>query len=98
MSITEELTFGGHTYATREAAAAARREAEANQRRAEEARAKRAADAERRIRDRFMATPGATDEAWQLERAGILAEARRKAALSGDDAARRQHAEIYGGF
>jgi hypothetical protein len=93
MSTIEELTVNGVKYATPAIAAKARRDAEALQKRVAEAKAKRAADFEWGMKDRFMATPGATEEQWTKEREGILAEARRKAALEGDDAARRSQFE-----
>jgi len=95
MSDLDEMTFGGHVYATREIAARARAEAQEAQQRVEEARARRAAEFEAALKVSFLGTPGATEDDWQRERGGILAEARKQAALAGDDAARRASAARY---
>jgi hypothetical protein len=55
----------------------------------------RAADFERELKARYLQT-GATEQDWQREKGAILAEARKQAALSGEDAARAANRARYG--
>ena len=91
---TEDLRFNGTKYPTPELAQRARREAEASEKRAQDAAARRTADFERRVRDRYLAG-GGTSATWELEKADVLREARKQAAIAGDDAARRASAGRY---
>jgi hypothetical protein len=91
-----ELFYGGSKYATPELAAKARRDAEASLARAQAAQAKRHADVERRVQDAYLAG-GGTPKQWAIEKADILRAARKQAALTGDDAARRISASRYVG-
>lgn len=85
----------GNRYATAEMAAAATRSNEAAD--AErEARAKAAAEAwEDDLKRRYLSQPGTDEASWQRQRQDIVDEARKRAALSADDAAREANARRY---
>lgn len=61
----------------------------------ERAAAARTAERERAIKERFL-SGGGTEAGWASEGPAILTEARKRAALDGDDAARRANAQRYG--
>jgi hypothetical protein len=93
--MTDDLVVAGRRYATKELADSARRAAEQSQR-AREASARAEAQAwENGLRDRYLATPGATEDDWNRDRESVISEARKRAALSEDDAARRSFAQGY---
>ena len=86
------------TYATSEHAEQAKAEQEAEQAATTASRAERAAALEDALRRAFLATPGATPEQWVAEKAGILAEDRKQAALRREDQARRSQGSLYRSF
>jgi hypothetical protein len=55
----------------------------------------KAADFERELKARYLET-GASEDEWQREKGAVLAEARKQAALSGEDAARAANRARYG--
>jgi hypothetical protein len=55
----------------------------------------RAADFERELKARYLET-GATEAEWQREKGAVLAEARKQAALTGEDVARSANRARYG--
>jgi hypothetical protein len=60
--------------------------------------AKERAEADRweaELRQRYMATPGATDDDWKRDRDSVISEARKRAALDSDDTARTAFAAQY---
>lgn len=47
------------------------------------------------LRERYMATPGATEAEWTRDRDSVISEARKRAALDSDDTARTAFAAQY---
>jgi hypothetical protein len=93
--MTDDLVVNGTRYATKELADSARRAADRSQR-ARESSAKVEADLwESRLRERYMATPGATEADWNRDRADVISQARKQAALAGDTKARKAFAANY---
>lgn len=91
----EDLLYDGFQYASAEAAELARREHERVQTLLSEGQAQRARAFEERVKARFESAGGSPEE-WTKERASILAAARLKASVDGDDAVRRLSSERYG--
>jgi hypothetical protein len=78
--------------AVRERADAERQEM---QQRLADAERKRAADFEQQLHDRYLQT-GAGEEDWARDRAAIISDARKAAALNGEDVARSANRARYG--
>ena len=53
---------------------------------------------EKDLKPSVLGTPGATPEAWEREKAGILAKDRAEQAAANKHAARRSQAGLYRGF
>jgi hypothetical protein len=93
--MSDDFVVNGRRFATKELADSARRAADRSQR-AREASAKVEADLwESRLRDRYMATPGATEADWNRDREAVISEARKTAALAGEEKARTAFAARY---
>ena len=67
---------------------------EENAKRREDGDAARRAVFERALHDRFLST-GGSEADWQREKAGIMAEARKQAAVAGEDVIRQANALRY---
>jgi hypothetical protein len=53
---------------------------------------------ERELKRAYLATPGATEDDWKREKAGILATERAEQAVRTKDAARRAQGRMYRNF
>ena len=93
-----DCEYRGHTYATSELAAEARQRDEEQRQEVATLRARRAAEHEEALRQSFLATPGATPEQWEAEKAEILKKDREARALGREDRARSAQAALYRTF
>lgn len=93
----QNLIVAGIKYATPELAARAKRQQEASEQAAQERKAKLAEVWEAELRERFLATPGATEEDWARQRESIVGKAREAATLERADVTREINRARYGG-
>lgn len=96
MTFSEQLMVNGQKYATPELAEQARRQQAASVQVAKERREKLAQVWEAELRERFLATPGATEDDWKSQRSSIIAKAREAATLEKGNVARTVNRNRYG--